>query len=36
MGKVKSAICLILTTLIIAAACFFVTVTFSYDDGLHT
>lgn len=36
MGKVKSAICLILTTLIIVAACFFVTVTFTYDDGLHS
>lgn len=36
MGKVKSTICLVLITLIIVAACFFCTVSFSYADGLHS
>lgn len=37
MGKIKSAICIALFTLLIAALCFVCTVSFSYGtDGVHT
>ena len=37
MGKIKSAICVTLFTLLIAALCFLCTVSFSYgQDGVHT
>lgn len=37
MGKIKSAICVTLFTLLIAALCFICTVSFSYGtDGVHT
>lgn len=37
MGKIKSAICITLFTLLIAALCFVCTVSFSYGtDGVHT
>lgn len=35
MGKKKSAVCLVLITLLIAVMCFFCTVSFGYDGGLH-